>query len=189
MSSDSNRKPETAHESAWGDAGVSDRILAQVYDELRSLATAALGRQRGDTTLQPTALVHELYLRLASRRESEWKDRTHFLAVAAQAMRQILIDHARRSNAQKRGGHWQRVTLSEAYTAPPETAVDLIALNDALTKLTKLHQRQAQIVEFRFLAGLTVQEVARLLDVSVETVIGDWRMARAWLMQELAEGE
>ena len=171
------------------DAGNSNIMLAQVYDELRRLAAATLNRQQqGITILQPTALVHELYLRLAKKSDGHWQDRTHFLAVAAKAMRQILIDHARKRNAAKRGGHWQRVTLSESVGAPKDTDVDLICLNDALEKLTGLHERQAQIVELRFLAGLTVQEVARVLEVSEETVKVDWRMARAWLMKELSEG-
>ena len=171
------------------DADNSDIMLEQVYDELRQLAAVALTRQKqGITILQPTALVHELYLRLAGKTQGQWQDRTHFLAVAAKAMRQILIDHARKRNAAKRGGRWQRVTLSEAVGAPKNTNVDLICLNDALIKLTSLHKRQAQIVELRFLAGLTVQEVARVLEVSAETVKVDWRMARAWLMKELSEG-
>lgn len=132
--------------------------------------------------------MHELYLRLVAKKDEKWQGRTRFLAVAAKAMRQILIDHARKRNAAKRGGHWQRVTLSEAVGAPKNTEVDLICLNDALEKLAGLHKRQAKIVEMRFLAGLSVQEVARVLEVSEETVKVDWRMARAWLIKELSEG-
>ena len=166
----------------------ADHRFALAYSELRRIAAGVLQRGGGGDSLQPTALVHELYLRLAGRDPDRWQDRAHFMAVAAKAMRQIVVDHARRRGAEKRGGGWRRVTLTHVAGTDTKTEVDLIALDEALTQLASLHARQAQIVELRFLGGLTIQDIARLLDMSRETIKRDWRMARAWLMARLGEG-
>jgi len=170
-----------------GDTDLDDLL----YGELRALARSFLGRERADHTLQPTALVHEAWIRLSAQDGSRWSDRKHFFAIAAQAMRRILIDHARRKQADKRGGDYQRVTLVTDFTPPMECSdegVDLLALDEALDQLAKLDARQARVVELRFFAGLTLEEVAEALDVSVRTVAGDWRMARAWLSRALDDG-
>lgn len=170
-----------------GDRSAVDRLLPLVYGELRALAGNFFGQQPADHTLQPTALVHEAYCRLADHTNGVWKDRRHFFNVAAMAMRQLLTDHARRQRAEKRGGGMARLTLNEALTPSSSPEVDLAGLDDALTKLAALDERQARIVELRFLAGLTVEETAELLGVSERTVKLDWQMARAYLRRELAE--
>jgi RNA polymerase sigma factor (TIGR02999 family) len=167
-----------------GEADAQAELVPQVYSELRALAASYLRGQRRDHTLQPTALVHEAFLRLVRADASAWQDRAHFFAVAATAMRQILTDHARRRQAAKRGGAEQvRVTLSGV--AAGDSPIDLIALNDILTKLAALDERQARIVELRFFGGLTEEEVASALGVSLRTVQKDWRSAKAWLLTEL----
>ena len=172
-----------------GDASAAQRLLPLVYDELRALAGAHFRRQEADHTLQPTALVHEAFLRLVDQTSVEWNDRPHFFAVAATAMRQILIDHARRRRAAKRGGQMQRVTLDAAGTPPTESPIDLIALDDALAALAALDERKHQVVVMRFFGGLSVDEVANVLEVSKTTVESDWRSARAWLGVRLERGE
>ena len=167
-----------------GEADAKAALVSRVYSELRALA-ASYFRGRPGQTLQPTALVHEAYLRLSRADASQWKDRSHFMAVAATAMRQILTDQARRRSASKRGGpRKERVTLSNlpAFDSP----VDVVALDDLLGKLAKLDDRQAKLVELRFFAGLTEDEVAIALGVSLRTVQKDWRKAKAWLVAELA---
>ena len=164
-------------------------LFEDAYSELRKIAAVVFQRGGPGDSLHPTALVHELYLRLGDRDPQRCESRTHFMALAAKAMRQIVIDHARRRQAAKRGGGWQRVTLADAVHADAAHVVDLVALNDALTQLAALHARQAQIVELRYLGGLTIREIAGLLDLSPQTVKRDWRMARAWLLERLAEGD
>ncbi len=186
---DPHRVRHIVEELTGGDPQGAAEMLSLAYEELRSMAAGFLYRGDRHQTLQPTALVHELYLRLTGHADGVWHDRCHFLAVASMAMRQIVMDHARRRRADKRGGGWNRVTLSDVAGASPLPEADLIALDSALTKLDQLNERQARIVELRFLAGLTVEEVATLLDVSETTVKRDWRMARAWLMNELSDGE
>jgi RNA polymerase sigma factor (TIGR02999 family) len=172
-----------------GDPAAAARLMELVYAELRALAGDYARRQRADHTLQPTALVHEAFLKLVDADSAEWKDRAHFFAVAATAMRQILTDHARAQRAQKRGGgEWQKVTLSDVALpgAPGENrAIDLIALDDALSELAAFDARKHRIVEMRFFGGLTVEDVARLEGVSTTTVESDWRAARAWLSMRL----
>ena len=158
-----------------------------VYDELRRRAGSYLRGERPDHTLQPTALVHEAYVKLVNQREAKWKDRAHFCAVAAEAMRRILIDHARKHRAARRGGGGQRVTLCDAIGDPRSMEVDVIDLDDALTRLRELHERQSRVVELRFFGGLSVEEIAEILEVSPRTVKGDWRVARAWLQTRLVE--
>jgi RNA polymerase sigma factor (TIGR02999 family) len=173
-----------------GDSSAADRLLPLVYDEMHELAHQWLRRNRRDHTLQPTALVHEVYLRLVGAQSVAWQNRAHFMAVAAKAMRQILIDHARRRQAAKRGGgEWRRVSLADADEKSPLPDADLIALDEALDRLAELNERQARIVELRYLAGLSVKETAHVMDVSMRTVKSDWRMARAWLSRELRKGD
>ena len=166
----------------------AEELLPVVYDELRRLARGYLARERPDHTLQPTALVHEAYTRLASQSRIEWQGRTHFLAVGARAMRRLLIDHARTHRRRKRGGDWQKVTFNEAATPFQGRGLDLeelLSLEDALEKLRALSERQATIVELRFFGGLTIKEVAEHLAVSPRTVESDWSRAREWLKREL----
>jgi RNA polymerase sigma factor (TIGR02999 family) len=169
-----------------GDEAAADRLLPVVYDELRARARYYLRSGRSGDTLQPTALVHEAYLRLAGQ-PAGWEGRTHFYAVAAMAMRQILIDHARYRRREKRGGDAARVTLSDAVAQVASPDVDVLALGEALERLAQLNERQARIVELRYFAGLTVDEVAEVLDVSKRTVEADWTFAKAWLKAELAK--
>jgi RNA polymerase sigma factor (TIGR02999 family) len=169
-----------------GHASAASDLLPLVYDELRALAGAYFRRQVGDLTLQPTALVHEAYAKISGWTD-RWESRAQFLAVAAKAMRQVLADHARSRRAAKRGGDRARVTLSGLATPPTEPApVDLIALDEALAKLSDLSPRQGQIVELRFLAGLDEAEIAHVLGVTSRTVQREWRVARAFLRAELS---
>ena len=159
--------------------------IARLYDELRGLARAHLRREREGHTLNTTALVNEAYLRLVRQGNIDPSDRTHFFAVAATAMRQILTDHARARAADKRGGDRARVTLDENALSSERNDLDLIALDDALTELATYDARKHRIVELRFFGGLTAEETARILHVSLTTVESDWRAARAWLQMKL----
>ena len=163
----------------------ADEMLPLVYKELRSLANKWLRQKQSGQTLQPTALVHEAYLRLARQPDSTWRNRGHFLAAATRAMRQVLIDHVRYRRAGKRGQMWKRITLSQLAARAEGVNVDLLALDEALSELAKLSERQCRIAELRFLAGLTIEETARLLQVCEKTVGLEWRMARAWLLNRL----
>jgi RNA polymerase sigma factor (TIGR02999 family) len=175
----------------------ADRLLELVYDDCKRLAASYLKRENAGHTLQPTALAHEVYLRLIEQERVDWKGRTHFLAIAAQAMRRLLIDHARGRDRQKRGGGWKRVSLgggsstgpmiADPNSGPRESDVDIEKLNEVLAELAELDERQARVVEMRYLGGMTVEEVAEALSVSKRTVEGDWTMARAWLRKRLAE--
>lgn len=167
-------------------AKVAERLLPLVYDELRALAEKYLRAERLNHTLQPTALVHEAYMRLVDQSRVDWKGRTHFYAVGAEAMRRILIDHARARGRGKRGRGWQRVVLDEAVAPPALHNVDTIALRDALEELASLDEQQARIVELRFFGGMTVEEVAHVLGVSKRKVEGEWTHAKAWLRSALA---
>ncbi len=169
-----------------GDAEAAGRLMPLVYDELRRLARQHLGRERGDHTLQPTALVHEAYLRLVDDPSMSLRNRAHFYAIAARVMRRILVDHARARNAAKRGGLAGKVALDEARDLPPAGANDLVPLDDALEELTQNYPRKAQVVELKFFGGLEAKEIAQVLDVSEKTVIRDWQFAKLWLWRELA---
>jgi len=164
-----------------GNDKAADLLMPLVYDELRQLARSYLQRERPDHTLQATGLVHEAYLRLVDQTSITWQNRAHFLGVAAQQMRRILVDHARRHRAEKRGGNWEKVEFDEAWAPSTARSVDLIALDDALQDLAKLNLKHSQIVELRFFGGLTFEEVAEVLDISPRTAQRQWRMARAWL--------
>ena len=160
-------------------------MLPLVYDELRRLAKRYLQRERPNHTLQATALVHEAYLRLVDQRLAQWQNRAHFFGVAAQVMRRILVDHARNQQADKRGGGAAKLSLDDAVGLVEAREVDLVALDDALTTLATLDERQSRIVELRFFGGLTVEEVAEVVGISPATVKRDWSMARAWLYRAL----
>jgi len=167
-------------------SAVASKLMPLVYDEFKALAAKHLRNERGGHTLQPTALVHEAYLKLIDQTRVDWQGRTHFFAVGAQAMRRILVDHARQRRRQKRGGGAGRITLDEAVALAPERAEEILELDEALKRLSELDPRQGQIVEMRFFGGMSVEEVANVLGVSKRTVEGDWTMARAWLMRELS---
>lgn len=174
-----------------GDPGAGSQLLPLVYEELRRLAARKLAREPAGQTLQPTALVHEAYLRLIGPdddSERRWDDRGHFFAAAAEAMRRILIENARRKHAQKRGGGIARRDLAEGEVAAPEPPEDLLALDEALGKLEAANPRAAELVKLRYFAGLTVKQAAEVLDVSPRTVDSDWAYARAWLLAELRDG-
>jgi RNA polymerase sigma factor (TIGR02999 family) len=167
-----------------GDAAARDQLLAVVYAELRRLAGGYMRRERGDHTLQPTALVHEAFLRLTEGVAVSWEDRSHFFRVAARAMRRVLVDHGRSVRAAKRG-EGQKNQLVDEQVAIPGLNVDVLALDEALTRLGELDDRLLRVVELRFFTGLGVEEVAGLLGLSARTVKRDWRSARAWLLAEL----
>ena len=158
-----------------------------VYDELRRLAARRVSRPGGRGSLEPTEIVHEVYVRLTDPQKINWAGRTHFFAVSARAMRRVLVDDARRKRAGKRGGNSQAITLNEAVAPAHDRTLDVIELDDALVKLGKLNVRQAEVVELRFFGGLSVEECATVLGVSRRTVLGDWSMARAWLRRELSK--
>ncbi|MHB1170438.1 MAG: sigma-70 family RNA polymerase sigma factor [Longimicrobiales bacterium] len=174
------------HRLRAGDPEALDRLLPLVYDDLRVLARSQLRGERPSHTLDATALVHEAFLRLNQREQLEPADRHHFFAIAAQAMRRVLIDHARTRNRIKRGGGQQAVTLDENAFLSDEAADELLALDQALERLAAANERAARVVEQRFFAGLTLEETAEVLGVSLKTVQRDWILARAWLRKEIA---
>jgi RNA polymerase sigma factor (TIGR02999 family) len=188
MAQDSHEVTRLLQELSEGHEGAADRLAALVYDELHVLAAAAMRGEAAGHTLQPTALLHEVFLRLVDQRNVEWKNRAHFYGIAAQAMRRTLVDHARRRRAIKRDGGL-RITLDESLAESTEvTAIDLIALDDALAKLAELEPRHARVVELRFFAGLDVDRTAEALGVSTATVKRDWAFAKAFLYSELSGG-
>ncbi len=164
-------------------------LVVLLYSELRSLASGYLRRERSDHTLQTTALVHEAYLRLADQREVHWKNREQFLGVAAQLMRRILVDYSRGHGAQKRGKGFEKVFLEEAEVVSKDKAADVIALDEALTRLAEFDPQQARLVELRFFGGLSIEESAGVLGVSRTTLKRDWNLAKAWLARELRKGD
>lgn len=171
-----------------GDEDALVQLLPLVYRELRTLARSYLRRERRDHTLQPTALVHELFIRLATEGVADWQDRAHFFGIAARAMRQILIAHARRHRALKRGGDTGSLDISGVPERSVRADIDLDALDAALSELAERDARQAQIVEFRFFGGYTIDETAALLGCSPATVSREWQMARIWLYREMRGG-
>ncbi len=172
-----------------GDPGAREELVPLVYSELRRLAQRHLRRERRGHTLEPTALVHEVYLKLVDRDHPQWRDRIHFYAVAAQLMRRILVDHARERAAAKRGGGALKVSLDEARDQAEEKAADLVALDDALEELSRLDPRKGRIIELRYFGGLTIDETAEVLAVSAPTVVSETRLARAWLFRAMAARE
>ena len=172
-----------------GDPEAPARLMPFVYEELRQLARQYLQRERPDHTLQATGLVHEAYLRLVDQNTTTWQNRAHFLGVAAQVMRRILVDYARAHRAEKRSGGWDKLAFDEALAPAADRSIDLVALDDALKDLLARDPRQSQIVELRFFGGLTNEEIGEMLDVSPSTVKREWRMAKAWLRREIMTGE
>jgi len=176
---------ELLHRWSSGDAAARESLVPLVYDELRRLARYYLASQRSDHTLQSTAIVHEAYLRLAGRDDVHWQNRSHFFAVAAQLMRRILVDHARKRNAAKRGGPNLTLLVEEVADPSSKQEMDLVALDDALKALATLDERQSRIVELRFFGGLSIEDTARVLEVSPATVKREWSTARAWLYEDI----
>jgi len=172
-----------------GDLEAREALIPLVYDELRRLAASCLRRERPDHTLQPTALVNEAYLRLVEERNVNWQSRSHFFGVSAKLMRRILVDHARAHLAEKRGSGMPNVGLTEAIAMSKERPAELLALDESLTRLAEFDPQQALIVELRIFAGLTVEEAARLLNISPATVKRDWSVAKAWLLREVQKAE
>jgi RNA polymerase sigma-70 factor (ECF subfamily) len=171
-----------------GDEGALDRLIPLVHHELHRIARRCMAGERVGHSLQATALVNEAYVRLVDAKAIEWHDRVHFLAVSARVMRRILVDHARARHYQKRGGHAAKVTFDEALVVTDEPGPDFVALDDALEALAKFDERKSRVIEMRFFGGLSVDETAAVLKVSPATVMGDWRLAKAWLKREMRGG-
>lgn len=173
---------------AWraGDARALEKLVPVVHQELRRMARNYMRRERQGHTLQATALVNEVYLRLVDIKDVNWQDRAHFFAVSAQMMRRILVNIAHARNTKKRGGAVQRITLDDVPDMSGSKANELIALDDSLQELAKFDPRQAQVVELRFFGGLSVEETAEVLKISPQSVMRDWKLAKAWLMRELS---
>jgi RNA polymerase sigma-70 factor, ECF subfamily len=169
-----------------GKQGAEDRLIPQVYDELRRLATHYMRLERGNHTLQPTALVHEAYPRLIQHQQIPWKSRAHFFAIASKIMRHILVDYGRARQASKRGGAQANVSLDEAMLASRERSIDVLALNEAPDQLNEFDSRQARIVELHFFGGLSFEDIGLVLNISERTAKRDWKMARAWLRDRLS---
>jgi RNA polymerase sigma factor (TIGR02999 family) len=179
---------------AWsdGDEAALDQLIPMVHEELRRLAKGYMRRERGHRaarTLQTTALVNEAYIRLIDARRVQWQNRAHFFAIAARLMRRILVDYARAQNYAKRGGGLPQVSLDDAPELAAERAPDLVSLDDALEALSRVDERKGRVVELRFFGGLSVEETAEVLKVSPDTVMRDWRLAKAWLLRELSGEE
>jgi RNA polymerase sigma-70 factor (ECF subfamily) len=185
MGHDSRQITELLNETVKGDARAQASLFELTYKELHRLARAYMRRERGDHTLQPTALINEAYLRMFSQPDRTWKNRSHFFAVAAGVMRHVLIDHARHHVSEKHGGARVNVPLEGLAIMEGPARTELIALDDALKKLADWDPRQVRIVELRFFAGLTEDEIAEILDISPRTVKRDWIVAKAWLQKEL----
>jgi len=175
-------------EALTGDAHPThEELIVRVYDKLRHLATNYLRRERADHTLQPTALVHEVYMRLAAQEDVEWRNQEHFVGVAAAMMRRVLVDHARGHKRDKRWGG-VKLPLAEADNCADGEAEDLVALDEALRRLARKHPQKSRVVELRFFGGLSIQETAHILGVSDSTIERDWKFARAWLAREITGG-
>ena len=185
MAQSSNQITQLLAQWSRGDLEAREALMPLVYNELRRLAGSYLRKERSDHTLQPTALVNEAYLRLVEQKNVHWKDKGHFFAITAQLMRRILVDHARSHLAEKRGSGAAKVPLEGVIAMSKERPGDLITLDESLTRLAKIDPRQAQIVELRVFAGLSVEDSAELLGISPATVKRDWSMAKAWLLLEI----
>jgi len=174
-------------ECSGGDQGALDRLIPYVYDELHRLAHRYIKQERSGHTLQTAALVNEAYLRLVDQRQVRWQNRAHFFGIAAQLMRRILIDYARKRTYAKRGGGAVKISLDEDLVISQQRAADLVALDDALKGLASIDPQQSRVVELRFFGGLTIEETAEILKLSPDTVKREWSTAKAWLYQEIAE--
>jgi RNA polymerase sigma factor (TIGR02999 family) len=186
---DSTQVTRLVNEIAAGDRKAGERLFVVLYDAFHALAARYLKGERPGHTLSPTALVHEVYLKLIDQSRVNWQGRTHFLAVGAQVMRRILVDHARGRKRVKRGGGRIRIQLAEGLALSVQRDEDVLAVDEALAKLAKIDPRQATIVELRFFGGLSVAEVAEFLGLSKRTIEGEWTVARAWLRRELSGDE
>ena len=176
------------HEWSSGDRAALDKLVPVVYRELRRLARHYMNNERPDHTLQTTALVSEAYLRLVHYEKMHWQNRAHFLAVAAQAMRRILVEHARAHHYAKRGGGAERIPLDDAPILSPEPVPEILALDEAMQQLESMDERKCRIVEFKFFGGLSTEETAEVLQISTATVEREWRSAKAWLYQSMTKG-
>jgi RNA polymerase sigma factor (TIGR02999 family) len=178
---------ELLQEWSEGRREALDSLMPLIYQELRRQASRYLKKERIGHTLQTTALINEAYLKLIDQHRVEWQNRTHFFAIASQAMRRILVDHARERHREKRGGAAENLPIEAAdFVISPQKSVDLVALDEALTRLAEFDERQARIVELRYFSGLSIDETAEILEVSNVTVRRDWNLAKAWLHQQLA---
>jgi RNA polymerase sigma factor (TIGR02999 family) len=173
---------------AWSDGqrDALDQLVPLVYDDLRRLAAGYMGREAPGHSLQPTALVHEAYVRLIDQRRVQWRNRAHFFGVAANMMRRILVDHARKMRAEKRGGAAERVTLTADDVAAPDQSLDVLALHESLERLAAFDPQQERIVELRYFGGLTIEETAEVVGVSPATVVREWTIAKAWLRADMS---
>jgi RNA polymerase sigma factor (TIGR02999 family) len=189
VTSSPNEVTQLLLEWSNGDKAALDRLVPVVYQELRRLASYYMRRERAGHTLQTSALVNEAYMRLVDYRQMQWQSRAHFFAVAAQAMRRILVDHARKQRFAKRGGGAIKVSLDQAPIISQQQSADLIALDDALTSLEAIDPRKSRIVELRYIGGLNIEETAEVLDISPATTVQrEWRAAKAWLYRAIKEG-
>lgn len=186
MTTSEHEITQILHEWGDGDAQAVERLFPFVYDELRRLARNYLSKERAGHTLQPTALVHEAYLRLIDQNRTNWENRTHFYAVAATLMRRILVNHARDHAAQKRGGGIQVISLDDIKDLSGDNSLDIIRLDEVLQNLEKFDRRKLRVVEMRFFGGLSELEISKILNVSEKTVRRDWTMAKMWLHRELS---
>lgn len=187
MNAEEHSVAKLLSEVADGDQNAANQLMPLVYERLRMLANKLIGKESPGNTLQPTALVNEAYLRMVGQTRVEWKGKTHFFAIGAKMMRRILVDHARSKHRIKRGGGMHRIELTDELSVSRRRDEDVLAIEEAIEKLSRLDPRQAQIVELRFFGGLTVEEVAEVLGVSKRTVEGEWTILRAWLRRELAD--
>jgi RNA polymerase sigma-70 factor, ECF subfamily len=172
---------------SMGNNSVFEELMPLVYDELRKMAKRLMNHQQIGHTLQTTELIHEAYLKLAEKNEKSWQNRAHFFGVAAQAMRHILVDYARSKQSQKRGGIQQQITLDENAIMSKDNSGEMMALNQALDRLAKMDERKVRVVEMKFFGGLTMEEIAEVLHISLKTAKRDWQFARVWLLRELSE--
>jgi RNA polymerase sigma factor (TIGR02999 family) len=182
----SNQVTQKLIDAGRGDRAALDELIPIVYQELRRMADRYLRQERPDHSLQPTALVHEAYLRLIDQRQVTWQNRAHFFGVAARMMRRILVDYAKTKNRDKRGGGARKIPIDEIAHLIKEGSEDLVALDEAMKRLEEIDPRKSRVVELRYFGGLSVEETARALDISTKTVMRDWNMAKAWLYQEIS---
>ena len=184
-SSAAHEVTQLLHQISGGDASAVERLVPLIYAELRQIAGRAMRHERSDHTLQPTALVHEAFLRLVGKPDLSWESRAHFLNIAAQAMRRVLLMHARERGAAKRGGGAERVTLDDQLVGSAEKGIDLIGLDESLERLAAIFPRKARVVELRFFAGLSLEETGKVVGISLATVKREWDFARAWIRRDL----
>ena len=184
---DSHQITQLLDDWSRGDQTALDKLMPMVYDELRKMARRHMSGQPVGHTFQTTELIHEAYMKLAGQKEQNFKNRSHFFGVAAKAMRHILVDYARSKSRKKRGGWQEKITLTEGLNKSEDRSEDIVALDEALNRLAELENRKANVVELKYFGGMTFNEIAEALKISVKTAQRDWRLARMWLLRELAE--